>query len=278
MDAWFYGGLGGAPVPWNPSLPTTAKSIQAPFSIFWHAVIRGRTLYAAHYVRKTDGPWNNDLDPANRLVIQWYEFSVSQWPDPTFTHEPVLLDWGIIDPDAFPGSLRVENGWATDPSMAINTRGDVVMTFTVSSTEVYPSIWRAIHWRTSPPGFTDVGMVRLGITQHEFGAQRWQDFVGADPDPLDWCLFYAHNVMAFDNDEPPGTIPPAENYQSWLTMLNLCADDGWADFNGDNELNSWDAMEFNGLMLAGDERADVNADKSIDAQDALLVGAALNGK
>ena len=133
----------------------------------------------------------------------------------------------------FPGSPG-SGAEAYDPSIAVNSVNTVAITFTVSSSTEWPSIYRAIRYQTQPnDSMPNIARVRQG---DGLQPDRWADYSGTSPDPIDTCIFWGHSLQT----EPFTTNPPLVNqWESYLTKYRVCnsTQNSFTDVDGDGEVS-----------------------------------------
>ena len=162
----------------------------------------GDLIYMARAVNASDG--------SGRSVARWTVLSVNN-----STNAISVVKEGTIDLGAT-GSLH-----AFYPSIAANTRGDFVMSFSRSGSTEFPSIWAVVGTTTDHQNWS-VGnpfQLQAGATfQTSSGTgSRWGDYSSTTRDPSDPGSFwvtneYMHNV---DPDGPGGLTAN----QNWATQV-----------------------------------------------------------
>src|SRR5690606_20965627 len=137
---------------------------------FWSCVFRDGSLWACHH----------HGSPAR---ARWYEIDVGTWP---LSGTPSLAQSGEV---AVPSTHLYFN------SIAVNARGDALMTFARSSSTELISIARAYRLAGDPPGTMRPPVNLLTNTTRSNGT-RWGDYSQVAADPADpGVLWYTHEAL-----------------------------------------------------------------------------------
>ncbi len=127
-----------------------------------------------------------DADGNDHAGVHWFELSYdgTSWS---------MKQEGVYAPDA-------DNRWMA--SIAMDKRGDMALGFSVSSTEVFPSVRYAGRLAEDPLGEMTQGEAELvaggGSQSHSSG--RWGDYSMMSVDPVDDCTFwYTQEYYAADS-------------------------------------------------------------------------------
>lgn len=249
--------------------PEAGETAGHSSAIFHSIVFRGESLWATLHARAVvpDGSGGYMPSPLLDTKVYWFEIDPDGYP--AAGASPAVVQGGIIDPQAlgFPGSPG-SDAEAFDPSIAVNSLNTVAITFTVSSSTEWPSIYRAIRYQTQPANtMPNIARVRKG---NGLQPDRWSDYSGTSPDPTNACIFWGHSLQT----ELPTSNPPlVDQWESYLTKYRVCnsSQNSFADVDGDGEVSMKDYDEFLALFRAGDRRGDANADGFHDMLDVLMI-------
>lgn len=171
---------------------------------FWSCTFRDGYLWACHH--HAVGALN---------AVRWYQVDVRNWPG---SGTPALVQSGTV---------TAPNAHCTFNSIAVNSRGDALMTFARSSAAERISIARTYRLATDPLG-TMRPMRIVANSPSTTTGSRWGDYSAVAPDPADDdVLWYTHeNIPA----TAWATVIGRRELRDWLTadVATLSAASGGA--------------------------------------------------
>lgn len=144
------------------------------------AVARGNSVWATHTVTG-----------ANGTEIRWYEFDVTNFPN-----TPALKQTGAISvgPSGLGGAIDNYN-----PSIMISAAGDMMVAFSSSGPQNFPSMAYAWRAKTDAVGLTRTPeLVKAGPRSYLGGAtglEKWGSYSGLALDPSDQATFWMCNQI-----------------------------------------------------------------------------------
>ena len=250
---------GTAETPPPPTGCGTSGHVHLVASACIHAVQygqgKGASLWTTLHCRRSDG----EKEPAALAgeVVRWYEISLNGWPFEK--DEPEFRQWGQVD------GLAVRPAWHTfDPSLAVNSRGDMALTYTQSGDQT------GQHTRTMH-AYRCAGDTLDTLPNHSFVAQSAlatintmmeariikADYSGTSMDPEDDDVFWSHSVLTL----PVTGVCPTE-WETWLAEHVIdCSESArgcYADCDmqsGPGVLDIFDFLCFGNRFSAGDPYA-----------------------
>jgi hypothetical protein len=237
-----------------PQLNGAGHALQIHDARFWGMpVYVSGSIWACHTITPASGEATN--------LSQWMQVSTNGWP--TSGNLPTLAQVGRIGGDG---------RHAIFPSLAVNA-GQTVVTYCEASAAAYVKIRRAYRRSTDTPGtmpFDDE--VKASNTPwlspnppFVFGGDRWGDYSATERDRSRRCFVWG--THEYVRDESTTDPTDQHKWRVWVERYNLCP----TDFDGNGEIEPNDLLVFAELYAKGDPAADVNQDKSLDAQDLMIV-------
>jgi hypothetical protein len=268
--------------PGGGDIPNQITDINAfQWSVFWNVMTRRvdgqRRIWAIHHIRAANDP----TDAATQL--QWYQIRTNNWPMQSGQHPSIDRKerLGLTDPGG------VTPVYVHDGSIVANTCGEVAIGFTRAgfrdidgSSWTYPQFWRALYDSNvnTPPS---VAMVAAGASQYynpgTFNNPQvaWADFSGIACDPLRASRFFAHHMTVYNDNVAGDPGLRSLQWESWVAQLNFGNCGGgsglMADFNGDNDIDLGDVLNFDALAKEGSPKADLDGNGSINADDLNII-------
>jgi T5SS/PEP-CTERM-associated repeat protein/autotransporter-associated beta strand protein len=144
----------------------------------------------------------NSIDGQNHSAIRWSVLSVN----PSTNAVAVVRE----------GTVNVSGVYLSYPSIAVNTRGDFVLSFSRSASTEFPSIWAVVgtttdfsNWSVGAPFQLQAGLTFQNIGTG--GNNRWGDYSSTSLDPSDPGSFWVTNEY-MPNVDPPGSINANNNW------------------------------------------------------------------
>ncbi len=121
-----------------------------------------------------------DANGANRAGVRWYEIRDNTRTGNTWT----LFQSGTHSPDA-------THRWM--PSIAMNAAGDIGLSYTASSSSVFPSIRATGRLATDPLGTVQSEVTVVAGTGSQTGTSRWGDYSALAVDPSNNSTFVGNH-------------------------------------------------------------------------------------
>jgi hypothetical protein len=192
--------------------------------------------------------------------VQWLEVKINGWPDlPTL---PSIHQIGLIaSPERH----------CHFPSIAVNNFGDACITYSESSTTIYPTMRRAMRKASDPLGTLPDNQAVYASTSTwsdspSNGTVRWGDYSGTDTSKNSRCDFWGtHEYYADDSTNPPGPVSD-DRYRVRIVKYNVCR----SDFDLSGEIETTDILAFQDLYNASEAQADLTEDESLSIDDQIM--------
>lgn len=149
---------------------------------------------------------HNIAGPSGQPVARWYELDI----DHANGHAVTLNQEGTFSPDS---SLAPSTAARWMVSGAMDANGNIAIGYTVSSSDIHPSIHAATRLSTDPAGeMTDEFVLVEGTgSQATVNRGRWADYASMSIDPVDDCTFwYTNEYYKSEND----------NTLTWSTRIS----------------------------------------------------------
>jgi len=242
----------------QPALAPQPGTGADPFLIFdsrfWGTpVYRNGSIWACQTITPGSGPAINQ--------VQWLEIKTNGWPDTI----------GVVPTVHQIGKISSPDRHYHFPSIAVNHFGDACITYSESSTTIYPTMRRAMRKASDTLGtLPNDQAVYASTSTWEFnpstGPERWGDYSGTDTSKTNRCEFWGtHEYYADDTTNPPGPVND-DRYRVRIVKYNVCQ----SDFDGNGQIEAIDILAFQDLYAAGDEQADVTEDAQLSIEDQIL--------
>ncbi len=166
----------------TPESYSNAVSIEQPNTNVELDNFAGQLMYRLQYMNfgtHESMVCNHVVNANGRAGIRWYELRKSGDEDWT------IYQQGTYSPDE-------DNRWMA--SICMDVEGNMAMGYTVSSSDVYPSIRYTGRYADSPLGKMDVAEVEIvtGSSSQTF-VTRWGDYASTSPDPSQAGRFWHTN-------------------------------------------------------------------------------------
>ncbi len=207
---------------------------------FWTVAYRNGSLWATHHVNNT------------RVRARWYEIAMNGWP--TSGQDPALVQSGELD---LGGDIRTFFG-----SIAVNRRGDAVMTAARSSPNEYISMITAYRYADDPLNTFRPPVIAVA-SNAPYTSNRWGDYSAVAPDPAATNTLWAHHEYALNN-----------SWRTWMSRIVLPRGDLNCDGNVDfGDINPFVLALTNPAGYAAQYpncdrlNADINGDGVVDFGD-----------
>lgn len=152
-----------------PQLGTTQRLNNSVPVVMGNAFWRDGDLWFCNAVTSPNQP--------ERSIIRYYRISTGGFPNGQAT----LAEWGDLD-----GGTNI---WHMHPAIGGNTRGDVCLVYTQSSSNSRPTMYSAIR-KGGQTAFETI-LVKASTTTITNG-DRWADYSVVSPDPEDQTFWVSH--------------------------------------------------------------------------------------
>jgi len=219
-------------------------------------------VFAVHAVLPDDGG-----SPGDFWVVQWYVIDADLGD---FISAPIESeDWrpAIVES----GRIEVDEAHCYHPVLGVNDDGLMTIEYTYSSSTDEQEIRRARF--NSSYAITSTTTLRTGpMAGYGNFQDRWALYGDLQFDPVvgqGICdrLWSTHTLV--DEGALPPPAPNSNIRDVWLFRQNQTAFCFQTDLNQSGFTNSTDMMLYTDYYMAGDERADTDADGRVDAVDML---------
>lgn len=212
-------------------------------------------------------------EPAGHWIVQWYVI------------DPDLAGFGSA-PDGWQPSIVAQGrlddeGDRYHPVIVVNRQGQAFIDYTYSDDTTWPSIRRV----RLNSGYTAVVGSELPVQGGPATAYDpldpvygyWADYADAQADPFNQCAYWSTHTLVTEppNANPPITLDDRRNvwlfHEAYGNVVTACFQTtSMLDLNDDNEVDTYDMLEFADFYARGARRVDINADGVVDETDLRL--------